>query len=83
MDYFFSTQTRLYFVMPFVGGGELGRILKKNGNFAEKDVRFYIVQIIQAIGYLHESNICHRDLKLENVMMDSEGYLKIIDYGMA
>ena len=46
-------------------------------------MRFYIAQVIQAIGYLHESNICHRDLKLENVMMDSEGYLKIIDYGMA
>ena len=83
MDYFFSTQTRLYFVMPFVGGGELGRILKKNGNFAEKDVRFYTVQIIQAIGYLHESNIIYRDLKPENILLNDDGYIMLADFGLA
>ena len=36
-----------------------------------------------AIGYLHEKGIIHRDLKLENIMIDSEGYIKIIDYGLA
>ena len=39
--------------------------------------------MILAIGYLHEKGIAHRDLKLENVLVDSSGYIKIIDYGLA
>jgi serine/threonine protein kinase len=36
-----------------------------------------------AIGYLHMKGIVHRDLKLENILLDQEGYLKIIDFGLA
>ena len=46
-------------------------------------MRFYAAQITMAVGYLHSKGIMHRDLKLENILVDETGYLKIIDYGLA
>jgi len=83
MDYLFQTPERLYFVMPFIKGGELYKIFKSKKRLSEDIVRFYAYQIILAIGYLHSKGIMHRDLKLENILVDESGYLKIIDYGLA
>jgi serine/threonine protein kinase len=46
-------------------------------------VKFYTAQIVLAVGELHSKGIMHRDLKLENIMVDEDGYLKLIDYGLA
>ena len=83
MEYLFQSEARLYFVMPFINGGELYKIFQEQKRFAEDAVRFYAAQIIIAIGKLHEKGIMHRDLKLENIMVDETGYIKIIDYGLA
>lgn len=83
MDFLFQNEMRLYFVMPFIQGGELYKILKNEKKFKEDTVIFYAIQLIMAIDYLHNKNIIHRDLKLENIMIDLEGYIKIIDYGLA
>ena len=69
--------------MPFIEGGELYKILKNEKKFSEDVVIFYAIQLIVAIDYLHNKQIIHRDLKLENIMIDVEGYIKIIDYGLA
>jgi serine/threonine protein kinase len=69
--------------MPFIEGGELYKILKNEKKFKEDVVVFYAIQLIMAIDYLHNKSIIHRDLKLENIMIDLEGYIKIIDYGLA
>jgi serine/threonine protein kinase len=50
---------------------------------SEDVVKFYAAQIALAVGYLHSKGIMHRDLKLENILVDETGYLKIIDYGLA
>jgi serum/glucocorticoid-regulated kinase 2 len=83
MDFLFQSPERLYFVMPFVRGGELYKVFKSKKRFNEDTVRFYGAQICLAVGYLHGKGIMHRDLKLENVLVAENGYLKIIDYGLA
>lgn len=83
MDFVFQSDLRLYFVMPFIEGGELYKHFTNNKRFPEEVVKFYAVQIALAIGHLHDKNIAHRDLKLENILIDKEGYLKIIDFGLA
>lgn len=83
MEYLFQSDLRLYFVMPFVRGGELYKIYESQKRFDEATVRFYAAQLAVAIGYLHSKGIAHRDLKLENILVDQDGYLKIIDYGLA
>ena len=83
MEYVFQNELRLYFVMPFVKGGELYKHLKQNKRFPEEVVKFYAFQISLGIGHLHSSGILHRDLKLENILIDSDGYLKLIDFGLA
>ena len=83
MEYLFMSELRLFFVMPFIRGGELYRFFKAKRRFKEHEVKFYAVQIALALGYLHKKGIIHRDLKLENILVDMNGYLKIIDFGLA
>jgi serine/threonine protein kinase len=79
----FQTEERIYFVMPFISGGELYQHLKKFKNFDENKVRFYGAQIAIGLDYLHSKGIIYRDLKPENILMDTNGYLKLADFGMA
>ena len=79
----FQTPERIYFVMPFLNGGELFQHLRKFRTFDEEKVRFYGAQIALALQYLHEKGIVYRDLKPENILMDESGYLRLADFGMA
>ena len=79
----FQTEERIYFVMPFLSGGELFQHLRKFRTFDEDKVRFYGAQIALALEYLHSKGIVYRDLKPENILMDEDGYLKLADFGMA
>ena len=79
----FQTEERIYFVMPFLSGGELFQHLRKFRTFEEDKVRFYGAQIALALEYLHTKGIVYRDLKPENILMDEKGYLRLADFGMA
>jgi len=83
MDYLFQNELRLYFVMPFVRGGELYKVYDHYKRFDEATVRFYAAQLALALGLLLSKGIAHRDMKLENILVDADGYIKIIDYGLA
>jgi len=69
--------------MPYITGGELYKVFKAQQRFEESTIKFYASQLVQVIGYLHSNGIVHRDLKLENILLDSDGYLKLIDFGLS
>jgi cGMP-dependent protein kinase len=69
--------------MEFIKGSELFDVIREIGLLSKQVARFYIASLILCIEYLHMKNIIYRDLKPENVMVESTGYLKLIDMGTA
>ncbi|XP_057525124.1 CBL-interacting serine/threonine-protein kinase 25-like [Amaranthus tricolor] len=79
-----ATKTKIYLVLEYVGGGDLYTKIVENGKFDENLARKIFQQLIIALDFCHYHGVCHRDLKLENVLMDSNGEdLKICDFGLA
>ncbi len=83
MVFCFQTEERVYFIMPFVRGGELFQHLRTEKFFKEDKARFYAASIGMALDYLHNHGIIYRDIKPENILIGEDGYLKLIDFGMA
>ena len=76
----------MFFVMPFIRGGELYRFFKSKKRFKEQEVKFYAVQIALALGYLHKKGIVHRDLKPSNFTLGinkEQNIIHIIDFGLS
>ncbi|XP_056464841.1 RAC-gamma serine/threonine-protein kinase-like [Gadus chalcogrammus] len=82
LKYSFQTKDRLCFVMEYVNGGELFFHLSRERVFSEERTRFYGAEIVSALDYLHSAKIVYRDLKLENLMLDKDGHIKITDFGL-
>ncbi|CAM1308982.1 AKT3 (predicted) [Pycnogonum litorale] len=82
LKYSFQTLDKLCFVMEYVNGGELFFHLSRERIFNEDKTRFYGAEIILAIEYLHKEGIIYRDLKLENLLLDNAGHIKIADFGL-
>ena len=70
----------IYFVMKLCGGGNLAEYVNVKP-FPENVARGYFGQLVQAMIYCHSQGVCHRDLKLENLLLDNEGRLHIADFG--
>ena len=81
--YAFQTETKLFLVLDYCGGGELFFHLGQAGRFKEDRARFYAASIALALEYLHSKNIIYRDLKPENVLLDNEGHIKLTDFGLS
>ena len=69
--------------MNFVRCGDLYKHLRLKTCFKESISKFYAAQIILALGFLHDSKIIYRDLKLENVLLESDGYVCLADFGLS
>jgi serum/glucocorticoid-regulated kinase 2 len=83
LDFAFQTESRLYFVMEFMKGGELYTLLRRHKRLSEAQAKFYAACVTMGLGHLHNSNFIYRDLKLENILLDDSGYAKLIDFGLA
>lgn len=88
----FNHPDQIFMVMEFVQGGELwsyiyekAGAIKRNpaGGFEMSAVKFYAANVVLAFKHLHDRGIGYRDLKPENLLMDHNGYLKVIDFGFA
>lgn len=77
------TPSQLAIVMEYAAGGELFERICNAGRFSEDEARFFFQQLICGVSYCHDMQICHRDLKLENTLLDGSPApkLKICDFG--
>ena len=72
-----------YFLMEALCGGELCELLYNETQFSERWSLFYSASVLAAFGHMHERKIAYRDLKPENLVLDTFGYVKIVDFGLA
>jgi len=79
----FQDSLNIYMLLSYVPGGELFTHLRRAQRFTPDVTRFYLATIILALKYLHSFNIIYRDLKPENLLLDSRGYLRLTDFGFA
>lgn len=79
----FLTRTHLGIVLQYAAGGELFERVKQAGHFPEDEARYFFQQLITGVRYCHRKNFAHRDLKLENTLLDASPapLLKIADFG--
>ena len=84
----YHTPKQMFFVMELCTGGHLGHFLKRQPNqlLPELKARNFILQITRALMHCHEHGICHRDIKLQNILLEnnsSDAQVKIVDFGNA
>jgi serine/threonine protein kinase len=79
----FQSSTRLFMVMDYCGGGDLGHVLQREKIFSEETARIYIAEVLLAIEELHSREIIYRDLKPDNVVLDDEGHALLTDFGLS
>ncbi|XP_045602988.1 ribosomal protein S6 kinase alpha-5 isoform X2 [Procambarus clarkii] len=83
LHYAFQTDAKLHLILDYVSGGELFTHLYQRERFREDEVRLYIGEIILALEHLHKLGIIYRDIKLENILLDSDGHIVLTDFGLS
>jgi len=82
LHYSFVDETHLYMVMEFCPGGDLMSLLIKEDTFSEHVTRFFMAEAAHAISSIHALGYIHRDIKPDNMLLDSRGHLKLTDMGL-
>jgi len=74
---------RIFMVMEYIKGDDLGEILRKKGQLSVSEVVDYMLQTARGLKYAHDQGVIHRDIKPGNILVDSSGNVKIVDMGLA
>ena len=72
-----------YFLMEYINGGDMFFHIRKAKYFTNERARYYAAELVLAIEFMHFNGVIYRDLKPENVLIDNEGHIKIIDFGLS
>jgi len=83
LHFAFQTETKFYLGLEYAPGGELFYYMGNVGVVPLNDARLYIAEIGLALSHLHSHGIVYRDLKPENILFDSEGHIKLTDFGLS
>ncbi|KAK8494726.1 hypothetical protein V6N13_135995 [Hibiscus sabdariffa] len=78
-----ASKTKIYMVLEYATGGELFVRIASKGRLSEAEGRKFFQQLIDGVSYCHNKGVFHRDLKLENVLIDAKGNIKISDFGLS
>ncbi len=79
----FQEDDYLYLIMEYLAGGDLMALLIKKDILSENEAKFYISELILAIESIHKLDCIHRDIKPDNILIDSNGHIKLSDFGLA
>ena len=80
---FFAQDDQLFLVMEYIDGSPFGEILKKGGAVPPEEAVQLMQQALAGLGYAHENDVVHRDIKPGNLMVDQQGSVKVLDFGIA
>ncbi|WOH13126.1 hypothetical protein DCAR_0832635 [Daucus carota subsp. sativus] len=78
-----ASKTKIYMVLEYVDSGDLFERIASKGKLSEDAGRKMFQQLVDGVSYCHNRGVFHRDLKLENVLVDTEGNIKISDFGLS
>ena len=81
--YYWQSRRYLYIITDYVENGELLSLWLRIRRFPELIVKIYIAQVAMVLDYLHSKGIIYRDVKMENILLDENGNIKIIDFGLS
>uniref|UniRef100_A0A8C9RLV7 cGMP-dependent protein kinase n=1 Tax=Scleropages formosus TaxID=113540 RepID=A0A8C9RLV7_SCLFO len=79
----FKDRKYVYMLLEACLGGEIWSLLRDQGSFDEHTAKFCVACVTEAFDYLHRNGVIYRDLKPENLLLDTEGYIKLVDFGFA
>ena len=79
----FETKRHMLLAMELCAGGDLLNYVRKRKKLEEVEAKVIFKQIIEGLGYIHKKRILHRDIKLDNILLDGKGNVKIADFGVS
>lgn len=72
-----------FFFLEYMEGGDFTNLLSREVYLEQEKAQFYLAELVLAIEHLHKLNIIHRDLKPQNLVLDSQGHIKLTDFGLS